>query len=261
MDPGGSTKVAWYEIRVGAVLDEGWSPWFGGLELAPEPSGASRLVGPLTDDAALYGVLNQIRDLGLPLVSVRRLPADDEAPSGEAAAGSAPRPSDLAGGSATGFRAVAEVEFERARWEEITRLIQRLTDAERRAPGYFVDPDWSVKDLVAHLGVWLAEARAQLLDVATRSYVPHDYEIDRDNATILEALAHQSWSEVWTQANDARAWMLEAWFGLRDPDETASEWIRKAGAEHYGEHLPRLRAWVAELVDLRTRPVVDERDP
>ena len=57
---------------------------------------------------------------------------------------------------------------------------------------------------------------------------------------------------------DARAWMLEAWFGLRGPDESANQWIRKAGAEHYGEHLSRLRDWVAELVDLRNRPVVDE---
>jgi hypothetical protein len=41
----------------------------------------------------------------------------------------------------------------------------------------------------------------------------------------------------------------------------ANQWVRKAGAEHYGEHLGRLRAWTAELIDLRTRPPVDERDP
>ncbi len=52
--------------------------------------------------------------------------------------------------------------------------------------------------------------------------------------------------------------MLEAWFELRGPDEAANQWIRKAGAEHYGEHLSRLRDWVAEVVDLRTRPKVDE---
>jgi hypothetical protein len=48
--------------------------------------------------------------------------------------------------------------------------------------------------------------------------------------------------------------MLEAWFGLRGPDEAANQWIRKTGAEHYGEHLTRLRDWVDELIDLRTRP-------
>ena len=42
---------------------------------------------------------------------------------------------------------------------------------------------------------------------------------------------------------------------------TDDERIRKAGAEHYGEHLGRLSDWVAGLVDLRTRPKLDERDP
>lgn len=52
--------------------------------------------------------------------------------------------------------------------------------------------------------------------------------------------------------------MLEAWFALAGPEEAANQWIRRAGAEHYGEHLGRLRDWVAEVVDLRNRPVVDE---
>ena len=46
--------------------------------------------------------------------------------------------------------------------------------------------------------------------------------------------------------------MLEAWFALREPDEAANRWVRKAGAEHYGEHLGPLRAWVAEVIDLRS---------
>jgi hypothetical protein len=37
-----------------------------------------------------------------------------------------------------------------------------------------------------------------------------------------------------------------------------TSWIRKAGAEHNGEHLSRLRDWVAEVIDLRNRPVADE---
>jgi hypothetical protein len=52
--------------------------------------------------------------------------------------------------------------------------------------------------------------------------------------------------------------MLDGWFGLNAPDEAANQWIRKAGAEHYGEHLSRLHDWVAELIALRTRPVRDE---
>jgi hypothetical protein len=55
--------------------------------------------------------------------------------------------------------------------------------------------------------------------------------------------------------------MLEAWYALRSPSMVADQWVRKAGAEHYGEHLDRLQVWTVELIERRTRPPVDERDP
>ena len=155
----------------------------------------------------------------------------------------------------------AEVEVERARWKAITAFVGLLTADELLAPGYYSDPSWSVKDLVAHLGAWMAEARVQLLDIAARSYVPHEVDVDARNSATLAATKTEPWDRVWAQTTAARAWMLEAWQGLSGPDEAANWWIRKAGAEHYGEHLSRLRDWVTELVELRTRPEVDERDP
>jgi hypothetical protein len=152
----------------------------------------------------------------------------------------------------------AEVDLERARWAAITALVGTLGPEELLAPGYFVDPGWSVKDLIAHLGAWMAEARVQLLDIGARSYVPHEVDVEGRNAATLAASKAEPWERVWARTIGARAWMLEAWFALGGPDEAANQWIRKAGAEHYGEHLSRLRDWVAELVDLRTRPVVDE---
>ncbi|HEU4672836.1 MAG TPA: maleylpyruvate isomerase N-terminal domain-containing protein, partial [Candidatus Limnocylindrales bacterium] len=97
----------------------------------------------------------------------------------------------------------AEVEVERARWMAISALVESLTDNERRAPGYFRDPDWSVKDLVAHLTAWMAEARVQLLDIAARSYVPHEIAVDARNARILELSKAQTWDETWAAANAA----------------------------------------------------------
>ena len=155
----------------------------------------------------------------------------------------------------------AEVDLEASRWAEISALVELLTPDERSVPGYFIDPDWSVKDLAAHLGWWHAEARSELLKIATRMYEPHDFDIDRRNAETLAARKTEPWDLVWAQATSARVWMLEAWFGLGGRSNEANQWVRKAGAEHYGEHLDRLRAWVAELIDLRTRPRVDERDP
>jgi hypothetical protein len=62
-----------YEIRVRGVLDSGWSTWFNGLELRSDTASQTTITGPVTDQAALHGLLAKIRDLGLPLLSVRRI--------------------------------------------------------------------------------------------------------------------------------------------------------------------------------------------
>jgi hypothetical protein len=63
-----------YEIRVRGVLDSRWSDWFDGLELTSDQAGGeTRIAGPVADQAALHGLLAKIRDLGLPLLSVRRI--------------------------------------------------------------------------------------------------------------------------------------------------------------------------------------------
>ena len=66
---------AWYEIRVEGVLDGRWSDWFDGLQITSEPGGSSVISGLVPDQAALHGLLARVRDLSLPLVSVRRIDA------------------------------------------------------------------------------------------------------------------------------------------------------------------------------------------
>jgi hypothetical protein len=62
-----------YEIRVGGVLDSRWSSWFEGLAVSSDEPGQTLIAGPVTDQSALHGLLAKVRDLGLPLLSVRRL--------------------------------------------------------------------------------------------------------------------------------------------------------------------------------------------
>jgi hypothetical protein len=59
-----------YQIRLKGHLGQQWSDWFDGLSITLEDNGDTLLTGPLTDQAALYGVLKHARDLGLPLISV-----------------------------------------------------------------------------------------------------------------------------------------------------------------------------------------------
>jgi hypothetical protein len=62
-----------YEIRVEGILDECWSGWFDGMQVTSHPDGVTTIAGPVTDQAALHGLLAKVRDLGLPLISVRRV--------------------------------------------------------------------------------------------------------------------------------------------------------------------------------------------
>ena len=79
-----------YEIKVKGQLDEHWADWLGGLSITHDALGNSLLTGVVPDQAALHGILAQIRDLGLTLISF--MPQDievkedtDEKPNGNGA--------------------------------------------------------------------------------------------------------------------------------------------------------------------------------
>ena len=67
-----------YEIKVKGHLEERWADWFGGLTFSHGSDGTTTLRGTIADQAALHGLLNGIRDLGLPLVSVQQIHLDEE---------------------------------------------------------------------------------------------------------------------------------------------------------------------------------------
>jgi NADPH:quinone reductase-like Zn-dependent oxidoreductase len=62
-----------YEIRVQGHLDDRWADWMAGLTFTHQRDGTTTLTGPLADQAALHGVLNRLRDLNAPIISVRRV--------------------------------------------------------------------------------------------------------------------------------------------------------------------------------------------
>ena len=77
--PGGTAPAepsARYEIRVEGVLESRWSAWFEGLQVSSDKPDVTVIAGPVTDQAALHGLLAKIRDLALPLISVRRIDPD-----------------------------------------------------------------------------------------------------------------------------------------------------------------------------------------
>ena len=159
---------------------------------------------------------------------------------------------DTTGGAAVADQPYQhELDEERAGWYEMTDLVRSLTPDECLVPGYYRDPDWTVRDAVAHLGTWLAEAAANIERLIAGTYEGHDVDIDGLNARFLAAMQGQPWEVAWVQANAGRSRMLQVWAELHEPSAEAAWWIRKSGCDHYAEHLPRLRGWTAELIARR----------
>ena len=70
---GDDRDAGWYEIRFKGHLEPRWAAWFDGMCLTKEHDGTTLIHGPVVDQAALYGLLQRARDVGLPLVSVTQI--------------------------------------------------------------------------------------------------------------------------------------------------------------------------------------------
>jgi hypothetical protein len=132
-------------------------------------------------------------------------------------------------------------------WAELREAVEGLSPDRAVEDGY--QPDWSVKDLLAHLACWMAEAAQALQQMRLGTYQRVELDEDEMNARFWEACRDLDLHDVWAQLHSARARLLEELDLLPEDrlDEHAIAWFRDSGADHYREHLPRLREWLGEL--------------
>jgi len=71
-----ATGPSRYEIRLAGTLDPRWATWLDDMDVTPDADGSTLIHGVVADQAALHGLLARIRDIGLPLTSVTRIPSD-----------------------------------------------------------------------------------------------------------------------------------------------------------------------------------------
>jgi hypothetical protein len=69
----GSDQTLTYQIRVHGHLGQQWTEWFEGLTITLEENGDTLFTGAIADQAALYGLLRKVRDVGMTLLSINRL--------------------------------------------------------------------------------------------------------------------------------------------------------------------------------------------
>ena len=67
-----SSQSLIYRIRIAGHLGNQWADRFGGFTITREENGDTLLTGPVVDQAALFGLLKKVRDLGMPLISIDR---------------------------------------------------------------------------------------------------------------------------------------------------------------------------------------------
>ena len=74
MNEQSAAEPAVYEMRIKGLLDHRWRHRFEGMVMTTDPArGETILIGIVIDQAALHGLLNQIRDLGLPLLALKQI--------------------------------------------------------------------------------------------------------------------------------------------------------------------------------------------
>ncbi|MGH2711168.1 MAG: DinB family protein [Actinomycetota bacterium] len=130
-------------------------------------------------------------------------------------------------------------------WADLRSLIDDLTPEQANEPGY--NGEWSVKDLIAHIGSWFAEAGVMLEQMRMGTYTRERLDVDGLNKTWFETWRDKDMNTVKSELMSARSRMLEEWDRLPEVDDEAKRWFYESTAEHYEEHLPRLRDWVAQV--------------
>ena len=139
-----------------------------------------------------------------------------------------------------------ELPGEADSWHRLHDVIDRITPDIAEEPGYF-EEGWTAKDAIAHLGTWMARGATMLRQIAAGSYREGEIDIDAENARFLEAMHDIPLETVHLQAAAAHGELMRAWAQLPEITPAASYWVRKAGPDHYAEHLLRLEEWVAKL--------------
>jgi hypothetical protein len=146
-----------------------------------------------------------------------------------------------------------ELPGEAEAWHRIHAVIDRMTPEMAEKAGYF-EEGWTGKDAIAHLGTWMARGATMLRQIAAGTYREGEIDVDAENARFLEAMRDVPLKTVHLQAAAAHGELLSAWAQLPEVTPPAAYWVRKAGPEHYAEHLPRLEEWINQLETRASQP-------
>ena len=140
-------------------------------------------------------------------------------------------------------RRVQLVREEDEGYGALSALLAGLTPEDLVAPG--LTAEWTTKDLLAHLGSWMAEASHVLERIRLGTWERGRVDVDSKNRQFYDACCDLDVPAVRCELWSARSRMLQEWGALPELTPLAEEWFVESGAAHYREHLPDLERFVA----------------
>ncbi len=133
------------------------------------------------------------------------------------------------------------VDREEAAWVELHGALGAFRPEQLEAASLNKE-GWSPKDVMFHIGAWLAEAAEQLERMYAGTFVEPELDTDELNARWLEVSRGLDVQTAKAELMSSRSRMLHALETLPEVTPNAQEWFEEAGDAHYLEHLPELRA-------------------
>jgi len=132
---------------------------------------------------------------------------------------------------------------EEQRWAELRVVLRRIPKARLEEPGV-TDEGWSPKDVMFHVGAWLALAARQLERIREGTYAADDTTTDDRNRAWFALSQTLDISTVRAELESSRLMAHEALAGLTEVTPEAREWFEESAPLHYAEHLPDLVRWL-----------------
>jgi hypothetical protein len=133
---------------------------------------------------------------------------------------------------------------EDAAWAELHEALDAF-GPEQLQSSTLNEEGWSPKDVMFHIGAWLAEAGWQLERMSAGTFVEPELDIDELNARWLEVSKGVDVETAKAELMSSRTRLLQALEDLPEITPQAQEWFEETGDVHYLEHLPELRAALA----------------
>jgi len=128
-------------------------------------------------------------------------------------------------------------------WAELHRVVVRIPKERLDDPGV-TDTGWSAKDLMFHIGAWLAEAARQLERIREGTYAVEDETVERRNEAWFALSKTLDVATARAELESSRVMAREALVSLVELTPQARGWFEESGVLHYAEHVPDLVRWL-----------------